>query len=236
MRPVRSGGLYRADRVCPVSRPSRGAARKEAVTRHRVTASLFRTRPQKQTVRSPFSQLQLRNKAQKIPELWLPVPLEDCMKTYCFSITSNIPAAKPVRRFHSPRGLLFILLLLTCFALSPAARAQDTIADLLSGHQWLVRSRTLGNGISLAAVFNRNNSFKGMITAPPGEVLVRTQPVNGNWYVAQDVLVLQWDWVHEQGFGSQHEEVPIVISKASAYKVEGLDKWLRLWQFDRIQN
>ena len=140
-----------------------------------------------------------------------------------------------ISRRHPAAGLL-IPLLLVCFALSPAARAQDTIVDLLGGHQWLVRSRTLGNGISLAAVFNRDNSFKGMITAPPGGVLVRTQRVNGNWYVAQDVLVLQWDWVHDQGFGSQHEEVPIAISKASAYKLEGLDKWWRLWIFERTEN
>ena len=107
----------------------------------------------------------------------------------------------------------------------------STIADLLTGHRWLVRSETLGNGRSLDAAFNQDGSFTGVLTAPPDDYFVRTQQVNGTWHVAHPLLLMQWDWV--QSSGPYHEEVPIEISSFSADKLEGVDKWLRFWVLER---
>ena len=55
------------------------------------------------------------------------------------------------------------------------AEPTSSVAELLSGHQWLVRSVTLGNGIGPAATFNQDGSLDGMINAPPGGLLISTQ-------------------------------------------------------------
>jgi len=110
----------------------------------------------------------------------------------------------------------------------------STIADLLAGHRWLVRSETLGNGRSLKADFNQDGSFNGIIEAPPDDFFLKTQKVNGTWHVAHPLLLMQWDWV--QSSGPYHEEVPIEISDFSADKLEGVDKWVRLWALERIEN
>jgi hypothetical protein len=133
---------------------------------------------------------------------------------------------------------LLIPLLLTCFALSPAALAQDTIVDVLGGHQWLVRSASLGPGVSLAAAFNPDGNFTGSINAPPGGLFIRSQEVTGAWYFTGGVLFLQWNWIEGKGpFASQrYNEVPIEIRSISASKVVGIDRWGTLWNFQRIKN
>src|SRR6185295_2511694 len=110
----------------------------------------------------------------------------------------------------------------------------STIADLLAGHRWLVRSETLGNGRTLDAAFNQDGSFNGLIEAPPDDFFIRTQEVNGRWHVAQPLLLMQWDWI--QSSGPYHEEVPIEISTFSADRLEGVDKWFRFWEMERIEN
>jgi hypothetical protein len=128
-------------------------------------------------------------------------------------------------------------LLFTWFTLSPAATANDRIADLLSGHQWLVRSLTLGNGVTLAATFHPDGSFHGMITAPPS-MTTNTQKVSGTWVVTPPLIFLQWDWIEGTGaFASpRRNEIPIEVSNFSARKLTGVDKWWRLWTFERIDN
>ena len=110
----------------------------------------------------------------------------------------------------------------------------STIGELLAGHRWLVRSETLGNGRTLEAAFNQDGSFNGTVEAPPGDFFVRTQEVNGTWHVAPPLLLIQWDWI--QSSGPYHEEVPIEISTFSDHKLEGVDKWFRLWVLERLEN
>jgi hypothetical protein len=109
------------------------------------------------------------------------------------------------------------------------------IAQLLVGHQWVVQSGTLGNGVDLAVTFNQDGSFMGMIAAPPGDYMVQNQPVNGTWYPAPPVLILQWDSVRGPGQHKmrEHNEVPIEITTISSNRLQGIDKWWRLWQFNR---
>lgn len=134
------------------------------------------------------------------------------------------------------RALLLVGFALIGFALSPMAHAQDPIAQVLVGHQWVVRSSTLGNGIALAVIFNQDGSFRGMITAPPGDYMVPNQRTNGAWYSAQPLLILQWDWVRGPGQFKmrEHNEVPIEITTISSNRMQGMDKWVRLWQFARV--
>jgi hypothetical protein len=111
------------------------------------------------------------------------------------------------------------------------------MVDLLGGHQWLVRSVTLGNGVTLAATFNRDGSFDGMIHAPPS-MTTNTQRVSGAWVVTPPLLFLQWDWIEGTGpyAAPRHNEIPIEISSFSARRLTGVDKWWRLWSFERIEN
>jgi len=78
---------------------------------------------------------------------------------------------------------------------------------------------------------NQDGSFSGIVEAPPDDFFLRTQQVNGRWHVADSLLLMQWDWV--QSSGTYHEEVPIEISSSSAQKLEGVDKWVRLWELQR---
>jgi hypothetical protein len=77
-----------------------------------------------------------------------------------------------------------------------------------------------------------------MIDAPPGGLLLNTQEVAGTWVVTPPLLFLQWDWIEgTDPFASQrHNEIPIEISSVSARRVSGVDKWWRLWTFERIEN
>jgi hypothetical protein len=112
------------------------------------------------------------------------------------------------------------------------AQTATTAVDILAGHRWMVQSQTLGNGMSLAADFDDGGSFGGQLTAPPGYYTVQTQQVRGKWHVAGSLLILEWDWM--QVAGRFHEEVPIEISNLSEDRLQGVDKWFRLWEFQRI--
>ena len=97
-----------------------------------------------------------------------------------------------------------------------------------------MQSGTLGNGRTLDATFSEDGSFNGMLVAPPDDFFVRTQQINGNWHAAESILSIQWDWA--QSSGTYHEEVPIEISDFSDDKLVGVDKWFRVWEFERTKN
>lgn len=108
-----------------------------------------------------------------------------------------------------------------------------TVADLLSGRRWRIRSETLGAGRTLDADFSHDGNFSGMLTAPAGDFFVKSQQVSGKWHLAPPLLLLAWDWI--QSSGPYHEEVPIEISSASDQKLQGVDKWFRLWELEKIK-
>jgi hypothetical protein len=104
-------------------------------------------------------------------------------------------------------------------------------SEVLAGHRWLVRSKTLGNGRALEADFDPQGGFTGVVFAPPNDYFLKSQGVNGTWHVARSLLVLQWDWM--QNSGTYHEEVPMEVSECAQDKLVGVHKWGRLWEFQR---
>jgi hypothetical protein len=135
--------------------------------------------------------------------------------------------------------LILIPLLLGCFAVSPARAAGGDLGNLIGGHQWLVRAAAFTSQGSLTAAFNRDGSFKGLVREPSNSFSIPTQQVTGTWSVAgNNVLLLQWDWVTGPGNmkSTYHNEVPILITNASARKLIGITQWMDQWTFDRIEN
>jgi hypothetical protein len=153
--------------------------------------------------------------------------------------TNNASVKNSIKRSRVRLGLILLPILFGCFAVFPPTRAAGAdLGNVLGGHQWLVRSFTLGNGTNLGAVFNPDGTFTGMFNAPPGGLFLRTQRVNGAWYVTGRLLFLQWDWIEGTGpYASQrHNEIPIEIRSSSARRLTGVDKWWRLWTFERIES
>ena len=76
-----------------------------------------------------------------------------------------------------------------------------------------------------------------MFTEDPNFLIgARTQQINGQWAVlSRTQLVLEWDWFEgtKTEEAKYHNEVLIEISNISEKKLEGLDKWSRLWSFQR---
>ena len=107
-------------------------------------------------------------------------------------------------------------------------------ADVLSGHRWKVQSETLGTGRTLVADFTKDGKFTGILQVPPGDIEMRSQQINGKWHVAQPLLFLAWDWFWSLAGTNFHEEIPIEISSILEEKLEGVDKWVRMWIFERL--
>ena len=108
-----------------------------------------------------------------------------------------------------------------------------TLSGLVAERRWSVRSAGLGGAVCLEAHFDSNGSFDGMLFVPPGDVLQSTQPVRGSWNVAGSLLVLNWDAISSSM--TFNNEVAIEITNASDNKLSGVDKYLRLWEFERIE-
>ena len=74
---------------------------------------------EKKASRDPVRQCAAPKTPKKIQELWLPVPLEVCMKRNYW----NVPGGGLVNRSPRRLSLLLISLVFGCFAFSPAAQA-----------------------------------------------------------------------------------------------------------------
>ena len=116
----------------------------------------------------------------------------------------------------------------------PLQQRATSAADVLAGQRWRVQSQTLGDGRVLDGIFDQSGRFSGTIYAPPGDFFLQSQRVNGKWHIAGSLLIFEWDWV--QSSGPYHEQVPIEISELSQDRLKGVDRWLRLWEFERVQS
>jgi len=86
---------------------------------------------------------------------------------------------------------------------------------------------------SLGANFASDGSFEGMLSNPPDDLIIRPQRVTGRWHVAKPLLLLSYPYVTVSG-GPAEAEFSIEITEASDHKLSGVDKWLRLWEFEKL--
>jgi len=113
----------------------------------------------------------------------------------------------------------------------PLAQEQ-TFADVLADHEWEARSAGLA-AESLVATFNGDGSFDGMLNNSPYDLIIRPQRVAGNWHVANGLLLLTYGYVSVSG-GPAEAEFAIQMTGVSENKLTGIDKYVRLWQFERL--
>jgi hypothetical protein len=109
---------------------------------------------------------------------------------------------------------------------------QHTFADVLADNQWEARSAGLA-AESLVAIFNSDGSLQGMLKNPPDDLIIRPQRVAGKWHVANPLLLLGYNYTTVSG-GPAEAEFTIEITEVSEDKLSGVDKRLRLWEFERL--
>jgi len=114
---------------------------------------------------------------------------------------------------------------------TPPGGQRVTLANVLSGNRWVVRSRSLAFA-SLEAVFDGGGSFAGLMRIAPNDSLHRPGPLNGRWQVAGPMLFLHY--VSVMGGQQLPTEHAIEITEASEYRLVGVDKFARLWEFARM--
>lgn len=113
----------------------------------------------------------------------------------------------------------------------PVAQQQSFDA-LLAGHVWQVRSAGLACQ-GLVAAFQIGGTFQGILKNPPNNFVLRPQRVGGRWYVANPLLLLTYNYIPNRS-GPARAEFAIRITGVSQRSLTGIDKWLRLWEFQRL--
>jgi hypothetical protein len=108
-----------------------------------------------------------------------------------------------------------------------------TFASALTGHRWEARSAGLA-AEALEASFNNDGSFEGALKNPPNDLVIKPQRVTGRWHVAGSLLLLSYRYVMEMA-GPGTAEFTIEISEATEDRLAGVDKLLRMWEFERLQ-
>ena len=109
---------------------------------------------------------------------------------------------------------------------------ERSFADLLVNCRWEARSSALA-AESLEANFGSDGSFEGMLSNPPDDLIIRPQRVRGRWHVANPLLLLSYPYVTVSG-GPAEAEFSIEITEISEHRLSGVDKRLRLWEFERL--
>jgi len=109
---------------------------------------------------------------------------------------------------------------------------QQSLAVLFAGHMWQVRSAGLACQ-GLIAVFQMGGAFQGILKNPPNDFVLRPQRVGGRWYVANPLLLLTYNYIDNLS-GTATAEFTIQITGVSQRSLTGVDKRLRLWEFERL--
>jgi hypothetical protein len=108
-----------------------------------------------------------------------------------------------------------------------------TFATALAGHRWEARSAGLA-AEGLEATFRNDGSFQGVLENPPNDMVIRPQRVSGKWHVAGPLLLLSYRYVMEMA-GPGTAEFTIEITEATEDRMAGVDKLLRMWEFERLE-
>ena len=117
---------------------------------------------------------------------------------------------------------------------------QQSLAALLAGHKWQIRSGGLACQ-GLMAVFLVDSTFQGILQNPPNNFVIRPQRVRGRWHVANGLLMLSYNYVMNLS-GPARAEFMIQITEGSERSLTGIDQpqYLtvysrpRLWEFERL--
>jgi hypothetical protein len=107
-----------------------------------------------------------------------------------------------------------------------------SFAELLVNSQWEARSAGLA-AQSLQATFASDGTFEGILNNPPGDMIISPQQVSGQWHVAAPILALTYNYVDNMS-GPARAEFEIEITEVSESRLSGIDKWVRLWEFQKL--
>lgn len=145
----------------------------------------------------------------------------------------------PFTQLKQTTLLIFIVILLACFASQHRAQAQggsstqqQSFAAVLVGHRWEARSAGLACQ-GLIAIFHNGNAFEGMLQNPSNNFVIRPQMVRGKWHVAGQLLILTYNYIMNLS-GPARAEFSIQITEVSERSLAGLDNRGRLWEFERL--
>jgi zinc-ribbon domain len=109
---------------------------------------------------------------------------------------------------------------------------EKSFADLLANGRWVARSSAMA-AESLEATFASDGSVEGILSNPPDDLIIRPQRVRGRWHVASPLLLLSYSYVTVDA-GPGEAEFAIEITEISDHRLSGVDKGLRLWEFERL--
>ena len=107
-----------------------------------------------------------------------------------------------------------------------------SFADLLVDSRWEARSAGLA-AQSLQENFAGDGTFEGILNNPPSDMIIRPQQVSGRWHVASPILVLTYNYIDNLS-GPARAEFEIEITEVSENRLSGIDKWVRLWEFEKL--
>ena len=108
---------------------------------------------------------------------------------------------------------------------------QRTYGEVLANRVWEARSAGLA-AQSLTASFHDNGTLEGILANPPDDLVIRPQRVRGKWHFANPLLMISYAYATVSG-GSAEAEFAIEITQMSETRLTGIDKYLRLWEFER---
>lgn len=112
----------------------------------------------------------------------------------------------------------------------PLGEKIRTVADVLTGHQWVARSHSLVFE-SLEATFNGDGTFNGVIRTSPQSSLHKPGPLRGRWQLAKPLLFIKYVDVMD-GYPADTEHT-IEISEFNERRIVGVDKYFRMWELVR---
>ena len=64
-------------------------------------------------------------------------------------------------------------------------------------------------------------------------MIISPQQVSGRWHVAAQILVLTHNYMDNLS-GTARAEFEIEITEVSENRLSGIDKWVRLWEFQKL--
>ncbi len=119
----------------------------------------------------------------------------------------------------------------------PLAQSQQPdLVKILCAGRWLAESGTLVDAL-LEAEFSPNYTFQGLTRPNPNRVaglqMVAYANFQGRWQVAGSQLFL--DFPLTMAGASSQTQIAIQFTRVSANALSGVDKWLRGWEWQRVE-
>ncbi len=120
----------------------------------------------------------------------------------------------------------------------PLAQAQaPDLAAILCNGTWLAQSGTLVDA-QLVAIFSPNGTFQGQTTPDPNRVvgiqLVAQANFRGSWQVSGAQLFIEFPLT--MASGPAQTQIAMEFTRVSANSLSGVDRFLRPWEWQRVES